>query len=113
MLNSFATILEQLLKTIPVQYNGRSLRPGRQNQLSREKWSVFQRLTDLTRLIYYGKPYTFREALMDEEPRESFKNRRRGFQTRRGRTPGAFAHTIVFAELPEWPQTPRKPNARA
>ena len=52
MLNSFVAILKLLLKTIPVQYNGRSLRPGHQNQLSREKWSVFQRLTGLTRLIY-------------------------------------------------------------
>ena len=108
MPNSFATILEQLLKTIPVQYNDRSLRPGHQNQLSREKWSVFQRLTGLTRLIYYGKPYTFREALMDEEPRESFKNRRRGFQKRRGRHSRRVRAHNSLCLAPEWPHTPRE-----
>ena len=45
---------------------------------------------------------------MDEEPRESFKNRRRGFQTRRGRHSRRVRAHDSLCLAPKWPQTPRE-----
>ena len=45
---------------------------------------------------------------MDEEPRESFKNRRRGFQTRRGRHSRRVRAHNSLCLAPEWPQAPRE-----
>ena len=44
---------------------------------------------------------------MDEEPRESCKNRRRGFQTRRGGSRRVRAHDSLCLG-PEWPRAPRE-----